>query len=86
MKKIIIIGASGFIGRNLVNSMEQLERQERIRIYKCDIDNQCDFNTSGKSVEELYEYIKGEDIDIIINLAAISSDARCKENKEKVKS
>ena len=38
----------------------------------------------GKTVKDIYEFITENEIDVVINLAAISSDRRCEERRTEV--
>ena len=84
MKKVIIIGANGFIGKELVKRMKDRKMMEEIKIYTSDIQGESDYSTKGKTVKDIYEFITENEIDVVINLAAISSDRRCEERRTEV--
>lgn len=74
MKKICVIGGSGFVGTKLVNSLDSNGANNKI--YLADINTKDSNNYLNIDVTdpESFSCISDKDIDVIINLAAVHRD------------
>ena len=74
MKKICVIGGSGFVGTKLINSLNS--RGTNNKIYLADINTRNSNNYLNIDVTDpdSFSCISDKDIDVIINLAAVHRD------------